>query len=271
MQFLTLNFTLWRVFGVICMGLAVGATTLAIAYLSDPVVGVALGLALATTTIGTLVTGFAVRIGYQVRQLEARATLMAIVADPSLFEHGTTYSARPDLLLEVVRTVRALSPKCVVEFGAGLSTLAVARCLVDQGADGRLISFEHDADYLEHVRKELTARGLLDRVTLVHAPLQEEDGRTWYDRSVVASHLESVDLAIVDGPPRALGELSREPALVAIAPHLTDSGVVLLDDAKRPGERRVLRRWQRMFPQATVRQLYAERGIGRVDWRESVA
>jgi hypothetical protein len=53
-----------------------------------------------------------------------------------------------------------------------------------------------------------------------------------------------IDLLIVDGPPWALHPHVRGAA-ASLFPHLRPGGRVLLDDAARPGERVVARRWRK--------------------------
>ena len=61
--------------------------------------------------------------------------------------------------------------------------------------------------------------------------------------------IDVVDLLVVDGPPAfedGFG-LARHPALPVLRGRLAPGATVVLDDIERPGEREVVRRWEREF------------------------
>jgi predicted O-methyltransferase YrrM len=150
-----------------------------------------------------------------------------------------------DLAAELVRLVRFDRPRLVVELGGGVSTLLIAAAL-ERNGEGRLVSLDHDVEYLERTRTELRANGLEHRVDLVHAPLEDRefDGDTyrWYRVSTL-DEVRDVDLVLVDGPPGTTGPLARFPAGPVLIPRLTVGGSILLDDANRPEEHEIARRW----------------------------
>ena len=86
---------------------------------------------------------------------------------------------------------------------------------------------------------------------MIEAPLAPHPAATpgcnWYGRVALARLPRSgVDLLLVDGPPAGTPEIerSRYPALVELGPRLGPGATVLLDDARRTGERWVLERWR---------------------------
>ena len=56
-----------------------------------------------------------------------------------------------------------------------------------------------------------------------------------------------IDLLVIDGPPWALNPFIRGRAEV-LFDRIRPGGMVLLDDAARPGERVVAMRWKRDWP-----------------------
>lgn len=153
-------------------------------------------------------------------------------------------SMKPAGVLAVLNEVAFAEPALVVECGAGVSTLFVARLLRQRGR-GRLVTVEHEAAWADWIARTLRGEGLEGVAGVVHAPLAE-DG--WYERGPVEAALggERVGVLVVDGPPaHAPGtELARAPALPFFLPHLEPDAVVLLDDVWRAGEREVLARWE---------------------------
>ena len=151
---------------------------------------------------------------------------------------------KPAGLLAVLNEIAFAEPRLVVECGAGVSTLFVAR-LLRQRERGRLVTVEHDAGWADWIARTLRAEGLDALAAVVHAPLAD-DG--WYEREPLQAALgdEPVGLLLVDGPPadRPGRELARAPALPFFLPRLEPRAAVVLDDVWRAGEREVVARWE---------------------------
>jgi hypothetical protein len=58
---------------------------------------------------------------------------------------------------------------------------------------------------------------------------------------------EAIDLLIIDGPPWIVHPYVRGAAETLFV-RMSVGGVVLLDDAARPGERIIARRWRKSWP-----------------------
>ncbi|HZD26111.1 MAG TPA: class I SAM-dependent methyltransferase [Alphaproteobacteria bacterium] len=172
------------------------------------------------------------------------------------------WAASPDVLLVLTRHVRRASPEVVVECGSGVSTIVLAQAarLNDRG---HVYSLEHDADFAQRGREWLQEFGLADWATVIHAPLVETaDGGdyAWYDIRNLPREL-SIDLLFVDGPPADTPQpTARYLAGPMLFPRLSPAGVVILDDADRPGETEVVRRWMKEFPQFRLHRHHCEKG-----------
>ena len=93
----------------------------------------------------------------------------------------------------------------------------------------------------------LADQDLTEFATVIDAPLV--DG--WYDPAALGRlPKRGIDLLLVDGPPAGGPgiQASRYRALPALADRLAPNAAVVLDDADREGERRVLDRWLAGFP-----------------------
>ena len=139
----------------------------------------------------------------------------------------------------------------IVECGSGFSTLVLARLLHTRG--GRLVSLEHDQTWATRVRSNLAAAGLAEVARVALAPLEPHplarDGLQWYAQRALRSLPRRIDLLLVDGPPAFEPEieLSRYPALLALAGRLAPDATVVLDDIDRRGELRTLEAWERDY------------------------
>lgn len=155
-----------------------------------------------------------------------------------------SWKADTALLAHIVGAVEELRPREVVELGCGASSLVLARALQRNGG-GRLTSFDQHRDFVSATRAWLAEHGL--HADMHEAPLVADPSRwgpLWYD----LTHLPAtIDLLVIDGPPWAINPFVRGRAEVLFA-RIAPGGIVLLDDAARPGERVVARRWRQAWP-----------------------
>lgn len=160
-----------------------------------------------------------------------------------------SWKADTGLLGLVVDHILENRPKLVVEFGTGASTLIIARALQLAGG-GNLISFEQHADFVDLTRKWLADYGL--EADLRAVPLRPSpDGwpGLWYDHGPLPAN---IDLMLIDGPPWTIHPFTRGAA-ATLFDRIAPGGTILLDDAARPGERVVARRWKKAWPNFAFR------------------
>lgn len=188
------------------------------------------------------------------RKAEKRALLARLDLPHDALPNLGSWKADTIFLHHIVDAIERLQPRQVVELGCGASSLVIARALERNGG-GRLTSFDQDAGFAAATAAWLAGHGLSAQID--HAPLHSDPSpwaSTWYDLSHVPAE---IDLLVIDGPPWAINPLIRGRAEVLFA-RLREGGMVLLDDAARPGERVVARRWRRAWPDITFR--YDRRG-----------
>jgi predicted O-methyltransferase YrrM len=186
----------------------------------------------------------------------ARAALAALGGPYLPWSSG---AMRPAGLVAVCNDIVLNGRRRVVELGSGVSTVLLARLLTQRPPlDGfRMAAVEHDAGWARWVSDQLDRERIGHDVIVIHAPLLDharaERGMQWYDQTAVAAGLDTalrgdlIDLLLVDGPPAyAAGHgLARYPALPVLHDRLAPGATVILDDVERPGEKEILRRWER--------------------------
>lgn len=147
-------------------------------------------------------------------------------------------------LVHICNTIVHTDPAQVVECGAGVSTIVLARLLAQCGR-GTLTALEHDPAWAARVGASLADEGLEGVARVVLAPLEGEP-EPWYAEAGVAQLPDAIDLLVVDGPPADRPELAlaRRPALGRLAPRLAPGATVVLDDIGRAGEQEVLVTWE---------------------------
>ncbi|MDT9598099.1 class I SAM-dependent methyltransferase [Sphingosinicella rhizophila] len=155
-----------------------------------------------------------------------------------------SWKADIGLLTLVTDYILEHRPNLVVEFGAGASTLILARAL-QQAGGGTLISFDQHQDFVDATRDWLLEHGL--EADLRAVPLRPSPGDwpgLWYDHGPLP---RDIDLMLIDGPPWTIHPFTRGGAS-CLFDHIAPGGTIILDDAARPGERIVARRWGKAWP-----------------------
>lgn len=196
------------------------------------------------------------------RQIESLLSLIATLEPERPLPPLRDYAASPDFLRYAISLMLERRPRIVVEVGSGSSTVFLAYCLKKLGG-GKLISLDHEVEFAERTRTMLQLHGLSEYVTVLYAPLEdvriEGSDYRWY--TLKDFHPGgSVDILIIDGPPYHVHPLARYPAIPLLLPHMSAEFVALMDDAIRPEEVRITKRWKNEFPDLAISVLEAEKG-----------
>jgi predicted O-methyltransferase YrrM len=155
-----------------------------------------------------------------------------------------SWKADTGLLTLVADHILTGRPRRVVEFGTGASTLIIASAL-EMAGGGEFISFEQHPDFVEATRRWLAEYGL--QADLRAVPLRRSPGGwpgLWYEHGPLP---EPIDFLLIDGPPWTIHPFTRGGASTLFG-LVAPGGTVMLDDAARPGERLIARRWRREWP-----------------------
>jgi predicted O-methyltransferase YrrM len=157
--------------------------------------------------------------------------------------HLGSWKADVGFLTQLADDIIRLCPDTVVEFGMGASTLIIAAALRKAGG-GALISFDQHADFVAATRRWLAEHGLAaDLRTAALVPAAKWPG-LWYRHGDLP---EQIDLLVIDGPPWTIHPFTRGSA-DGLFDRIAPGGQIMLDDAARPGERMIARRWRRDWP-----------------------
>lgn len=160
--------------------------------------------------------------------------------------HTGSWKADVGLLTFLADHILTHKPRVVVEFSAGASSLIIAKALEKAAvADPVFVSFEQHRDFCERTTAWLAEFGLKSDIR--HAPLRRSPGGwpgLWYDHGPLP---DGIELMLIDGPHWAIHPFTRGAAETTFG-QIVPGGTVLLDDAARPGERIVTRRWRRLWP-----------------------
>lgn len=180
-------------------------------------------------------------------QAQKQTLLQRVGLSEDALPHLGSWKADTYLLHRIVDIVAETRPANVVELGSGATSLVIAQALAQHGG-GILHSYDGHAPFIDSMERWLAEHDLA--AAFHHAPLVQRDVRwpgLWYALTAVPG---SIDLLVIDGPPWAVHPFARGMA-ERLFPLIAPGGTVLLDDAARPGERYVARRWRKNWPDFT--------------------
>ncbi len=166
------------------------------------------------------------------------------LADDAL-PHLGSWKADTRFLTHIVDAIEQLRPATVVELGCGASSLVIAKALSMFGG-GRLISYDQHQEFVAATAHWLASQGVT--ADLRHAPLGLPPGDwpgLWYQLIDLPT---DIGLLVIDGPAMGASPAGRAAPPESLFPRLADGATILLDDAARPGERIVARRWRKRWP-----------------------
>jgi predicted O-methyltransferase YrrM len=179
-------------------------------------------------------------------QFEALQSLKTMFPETVYFPPTRGWAGSPDFLLKLVELVITESPKYVVELGSGVSSVVLGLAL-NKFNNGKLVSIEHEVEFALKSQKIIEINKLNEIVDVNFCPLLKYHYHDavwqWYDLSQVKFE-HSIDLLVVDGPPRKLQEKSRFPALTILIDKLSPEATIILDDANRENEQEVIKAWE---------------------------
>ncbi|GAA4814614.1 class I SAM-dependent methyltransferase [Nocardioides caeni] len=212
------------------------------------------------------------RVDRDARVLGNRAMLGQIQETVRLFTSIPTtaqvptmggWAASADLVGALLDEFIERRPALVVECGSGVSTLWLALAARQHGIPTRIVALDHDREFAAKTRVTLARHGVADHAEVRDAPLGPvtvgDREWTWYDATALAG-LEDIGLLFVDGPPTAVGEHARFPALPLLEDRLARRCSIVLDDMIRTDEQEVAQLWHDRHPDLERTDLRLEKG-----------
>jgi predicted O-methyltransferase YrrM len=196
------------------------------------------------------------------RQIESLFYLFSTLKFKHPLPSMRVWAISPDFANIVISLIRECRPKLVLEIGSGVSTLISAYCL-KENKEGVIVSLDHDKQFAALSAANVAKHGLQDITTVHYAPLKEviinDKSWLWYEMKQL-QNLKSIDMLIIDGPPDRTQRLARYPALPILFSLLSDDAVILLDDANRPDETEIVKRWIKDFHDFSLEIIDTEKG-----------
>jgi predicted O-methyltransferase YrrM len=161
------------------------------------------------------------------------------------------WSISPETGSVLVRIVIREQRRSILEFGAGMSSRLLAAALEEIGG-GRLTSVEENPAWCEVAWEKVEQTRDTD-TALIPASIRLKvdcNGIYYgYEQLAAIKQRGPYDLVFVDAP---WGGYGRDGALHSVIGSIVTGGLIVLDDAARIGEQRVLRRWLLRYPNLSL-------------------
>lgn len=177
------------------------------------------------------------------------------IFNEELFIPMTSWSISPNLILHILNDIKINDKKCIVEFGAGVSTLYIAKLIKINKMNTVFYSIESDVTWSQKIAQQLKLLGLDDVVKIILAPIEKISNNLtynnqdkWYDQEslkVALKTVENIDLVLIDGPSGMLCEYSRFSAVPFLKEKLAQDYTTFLDDANRKDEKEIATAWRK--------------------------
>jgi len=157
------------------------------------------------------------------------------------------WALEPETAGFLVRLITREKPKLIVEIGSGVSTLLMAYALKER--EGCVIhSFDTNNRYAEKTRKLLKAHDLSDRAEVHYVPLEHIEIEEWEGSWLSSADFDfidnnSIDILLVDGPPREICYHARYPAVPILEKKLGPGAIIVVDDTDCPEQAEIVRLW----------------------------
>lgn len=149
-----------------------------------------------------------------------------------------------NLMANLTNDIVINNRKSILEFGAGISTIIIARLIKLNNLDSKIVTIDESSEWISIVKKLLNEEGIENIVTFIHAPTVKSadmDRSFEYDGSIVTNALKNkkFDLVLIDGPIgwSSKKRYSRVSNIKYFINNLDVSFSIFIDDTNRKGER----------------------------------
>ena len=161
---------------------------------------------------------------------------------------------RPIVLNHAINEVFINGRSNVLEVGAGMSTIVLARAL-EKNKRGSIISIEQDLTWATFINKRLGEEGLSNIAKCYYVPVEKAQyfnhTITTFNKEKIAETIENkqFDLILIDGP-KAYGKgqsYNRISDVFLAKQYLNENTCIILDDAGRSGEKAAIKYWEEKY------------------------
>lgn len=196
------------------------------------------------------------------KQLEILASLYSYLDIKIPLPETGGWAAYPDFLKKIAETILLKKPQLIVEASSGVSSIIIGYCFKKLGK-GKVISLEHDLNYVEKSKKLIQKHQLEDYVEIIHAPLKKysisKKEWIWYNIDSLKND-DLIDMVVVDGPPNYIQDLSRYPVIPLLYEKMNGNSILILDDGVRDEEKEITKRWEEEFEDISIEYFNFESG-----------
>ena len=162
---------------------------------------------------------------------------------------------RPICMAYILNEIIINKRESILEFGAGISTILMARLIKTNNLKVKISSIEHNKKWIQQLQHILSNEGLQEYVNFIHSDLKDNseiEDCIWYDEKILNEEFEGqvFDFVIVDGPPADIPKIrySRYPVKDFIQNRLSENFCILIDDSNRIGETKLATDLKKEFP-----------------------
>lgn len=196
-------------------------------------------------------------------QIEALFSIHALIKIRYPLPTMRGWPVSPDFVKVLMELILDMKPLRIVETGSGVSSIVGGYCL-EMNGQGMLTSYDNDEKYARETVNNIDRHRLGQYVSVTHAPLKPVtlQGETflWYDTNCIRGE-DKIDLLVIDGPPGGVQSMARYPALPVFFDMLSERAILLLDDAARDEEKKIVEAWLKLYRCFDYEYVDTENGV----------
>jgi hypothetical protein len=189
------------------------------------------------------------------KDMHAYLLIQELIKFPEYFA-TTTSSLRFHTLAVILNDIIINKRQQIIEFGSGISTLAIANLIKKNNLKCSFISVEDNEEWFQYMNSFLSRNDLQKYVNIIYAPLKKNnlalENNLWYSEHALNEHISSdfkFNLVIIDGPAAWKPKIrfSRYPAVPYLINNLSEEFSIYLDDTNRKGEKEIMSFWNQKY------------------------
>jgi hypothetical protein len=191
----------------------------------------------------------------RLKDMHAYLLIRNLIQFPEYFA-TTTSSLRFHTLAVILNDIVINKRQRIIEFGSGISTLAIANLIKKNNLECSFISVEDNEEWFHYIKSFLSRNDIQKYVNIIYAPLKKNslalENNLWYSDQVLNENISSdfkFSLVIIDGPAawKPGIRLSRYPAVPYLINNLSEEFSIYLDDINRKGEKEIMKLWNHKY------------------------
>lgn len=156
---------------------------------------------------------------------------------PSKYFPITSFSVSSQLIHHILNDITINKPKRIIEFGSGISTIAINNFLEKEKISAEFISIDNSEEWQKNIEQYISNNHMVRFYSFDILDDPNDTNSFWY-QIPLESNLRKLkyDLVLIDGPRSKTGVNTRSGAMKFLTDNLHRNSIIFIDDTDRSQE-----------------------------------